>query len=72
MGSFPNQEVVTLTRDKEIPEYKTLKQLIVRQKGHYVIVDAPELGLTVRWDKGTRVYVKLGTMWKNKVRNLIQ
>lgn len=67
VGVPPNRESITLTRDKDIPEHATLKQLTMRQKGHYVIVEAPELGFTVRWDRGTRVYVKLSTVWKNKV-----
>lgn len=64
-----NREHLTLTQGREIPQHAVLKQLNMRQKDHYVIVEAPELGIIVRWDKGTRVYVKLNTAWKNKVSN---
>lgn len=31
------------------------------------MVEAPDIGLVVHWDKGTRVYVKVDPRWKDKV-----
>lgn len=61
------KESITLTRGKSLPLYQTFKRLTIRDKGLFAIVEAPDLGLIVHWDKGTRVYVKLDPRWKNKV-----
>lgn len=63
-------ESITLTRGKHIPEYQLLKRMTVREKDLFVIVEAPDLGIIVHWDKGTRVYIKLDPRWKNKVKGL--
>lgn len=56
-----------MDKGKPLPKPKTLNTLTVREIGLYAIVEAPYLGLAVRWDKGTRVYVRLNPKWKNKV-----
>jgi len=40
--------------------------LTVREVGLFVIIDTP-FGLTIHWDKGTRIYVKLQRNHVNKV-----
>ncbi|KAF5276278.1 hypothetical protein FQA39_LY06627 [Lamprigera yunnana] len=64
----PEKETVTLDQDKRVP--KSTRLLLIREISNYVFVEIPELGVTVTWDKGTRVYVKLSTLWKNKVKGL--
>lgn len=56
-----------LSKDKPVPKFKTYKHVILREKGLYVIVEAPNLGLVVHWDRGTRVYVKVNPKWKGRV-----
>lgn len=34
------------------------------------MVEVPSMHLQIKWDEGTRVYVKLGNEWKNKVSGL--
>lgn len=65
-----DQESITLTRDKSLPAFTKLKHLTLRHKGLFVIVEAPDLGLVVLWDKGTRVYVKVDPRWKDKLKGL--
>lgn len=67
VGFGPNQDNLVLTQHKKVPEDKKFKYLNVREKGLYVIAEAPDFGMLVRWDKGTRVYVKVDPRWKNKV-----
>lgn len=62
---------LTLSKDKLVPKFKTYKHLILREKGLYVIVEAPDLGLVIHWDKGTRVYVKVNPKWKGRVRKVL-
>ncbi|KAK4875849.1 hypothetical protein RN001_012271 [Aquatica leii] len=69
-GIKPNQETITLTKEEEMPSYALLKHMILKQMGHFVIIDIPEIKLILHWDKGTRVYIKLGAAWKNKVEGL--
>lgn len=45
-------------------------KLAVHRAGIFIVVEAPGLGLQVKWDRGTRVYVKLDTKWKNRVGGL--
>ena len=39
----------------------------VREVGEFVYIDTP-FGLSIQWDKGTRVYVRLETQHKGRVR----
>lgn len=67
VGFGHQQETVTFTKDKRIPNNKSLNRLLLREKGLFVIAEASDLGFVVHWDKGTRVYVKIDPRWKNKV-----
>uniref|UniRef100_A0A3B4DFV1 Mucin-2-like n=1 Tax=Pygocentrus nattereri TaxID=42514 RepID=A0A3B4DFV1_PYGNA len=72
------QDVVTLIlRDMNVTQ--TLKagwQLqaqplySIHTVGLHIIISVPDLGLTVIWDKNTRVKIKLQARWKGKVRGL--
>uniref|UniRef100_A0A1I8Q8K8 Hemocytin n=1 Tax=Stomoxys calcitrans TaxID=35570 RepID=A0A1I8Q8K8_STOCA len=42
----------------------------VYKAGVFVVVEVLPLHLQIKWDEGTRVYVKLGNEWKNKVSGL--
>ncbi|KAJ8974052.1 hypothetical protein NQ317_002298, partial [Molorchus minor] len=70
VSSGEDNESTTLAKEKRIPKYKTFKHITVREKGLFVIVEAPDLGLVVHWDKGTRVYVKLDPRWKGRIKGL--
>ncbi|KAF5285691.1 hypothetical protein FQR65_LT13076 [Abscondita terminalis] len=70
VGIAPHQETITLTREAPLSDISKLKRVFVREVGNYIIVEEPDTELIVHWDKGTRVYVKLGTIWKNKVNGL--
>ncbi|XP_044578140.1 hemocytin isoform X1 [Cotesia glomerata] len=69
VGNGNNQEIITLTRDKSIPN-DSFKRLAIRHAGLFVFVDVPDLGLVLQWDKGTRVYVKLDPKWKGRTKGL--
>lgn len=71
LGTGPHQESITLTVEKEVPVHAIFSRLTMRQKGHFFIVEAIDLGVVVLWDKGTRVYIKLDPRWKNKVFELL-
>lgn len=45
-------------------------RITIRQKGLFVIAEVPALRLSLKWDKGTRIYVKAGPMWKGLVIHL--
>ncbi|XP_072530366.1 mucin-6-like [Salminus brasiliensis] len=72
------QDVVTLTlRDMNVTQ--TLKAgwhlqakplYSVHTVGLYIIISVPDLGLTVIWDKHTRVTIVLQARWKGNVRGL--
>lgn len=54
----------------EIEYYGTPKAIKVHRAGVFVVVEMPELGILVKWDRGTRIYVKLSNKWKNRVQGL--
>ncbi|SPP76371.1 hemocytin [Drosophila guanche] len=79
------QESLVLSADSAYstdPNKTPIKKLrdSVNSKGHnafhiykagvFVIVEVIPLKLQVKWDEGTRVYVKLGNEWRHKVSGL--
>ncbi|XP_031828807.2 hemolectin [Nomia melanderi] len=69
IGHNDNSETIVLTRGKELPS-GNFKRLVMRTAGLFVFIDAPDLGLSVQWDKGTRVYVRLDPRWKGYPKGL--
>ncbi|KAG5886861.1 hypothetical protein JTB14_017666 [Gonioctena quinquepunctata] len=70
VSSGKDTDTIILAKDKSIPRYKIYKHVTVRTKGTFVIVEAPDLGLNVHWDRGTRVYVKVDPRWKDNTKGL--
>ncbi|XP_067647324.1 hemocytin isoform X2 [Eurosta solidaginis] len=79
------QDSITLTADPSYvldPNKSAIKKIrdASNTKGHgafhiykagvFIVVEVIPLKLQVKWDEGTRVYVKLGNEWKNKVKGL--
>ncbi|XP_035384029.1 mucin-5AC-like [Electrophorus electricus] len=72
------QKEVTLTlRDMNVTQkmqagwhLRTQPLYSVHTVGLHIIITVPELGLTVVWDKQTRVKVQLQARWKGRVRGL--
>uniref|UniRef100_A0A8D8ZF36 Hemocytin n=1 Tax=Cacopsylla melanoneura TaxID=428564 RepID=A0A8D8ZF36_9HEMI len=69
-GSKKNGESITLTRNKPLPEPGLYHKLSLREAGLFVFVELQEIGVTVQWDKGTRVSVTVSPKWKSKVKGL--
>ncbi|XP_043259225.1 hemocytin isoform X1 [Colletes gigas] len=69
IGGNDNSETVALTRGKELPS-GVFKRIAMRTAGLFVFVDVPDLGLTVQWDRGTRVYIRLDPRWKGRTKGL--
>ncbi|KAG7205161.1 hypothetical protein KM043_018256 [Ampulex compressa] len=70
IGSGDNQEVVILTKGKELP-VGNFNRMTMRIAGSFVFLDVPDFGLVVQWDKvGTRVYVRLDPKWKGRTKGL--
>lgn len=80
-GKHP--ETVTLSSDISIPgilgsaagnssanEIEKWKVLAIHQAGIFIVVEAPAIGLQIKWDRGTRVYIKLAVKWKGRVQGL--
>lgn len=38
--------------------------------GIFTIVEIDSMDVQIKWDRGTRVYVKLGNKWRGKVQGL--
>ncbi|XP_053978189.1 hemocytin [Hylaeus volcanicus] len=68
-GNSESPETITLTRGKELPS-GIFKRMAMRTAGLFVFIDVPDLGLTLQWDKGTRVYIRLDPRWKGRVKGL--
>ncbi|XP_076328320.1 mucin-5B-like isoform X2 [Tachypleus tridentatus] len=63
------EEKVTLTQNKPVPKTGYTSNFIVREVGLFVSVYTKH-GVTVQWDKGTRVYVRVDTKWKGRLKGL--
>lgn len=57
---------LTLIRGKS-PQVDANTPFSIQDTGSFYVIKAPT-GITLTWDKGTRVYLKLGTEHKGKVR----
>lgn len=51
VGGGESAETIVLTRGKELP-VGSFKRATMRTAGLSVFVDAPDLGLTIQWDRG--------------------
>jgi von Willebrand factor len=40
------------------------------RSGSFVVIEIPHIGVLLKWDRGTRVYLKLGNRWKGRVTGL--
>lgn len=74
-------EVLDLNEDLLLPNSKTyynskselskkLKLMNVYRAGVFLMVQVPHLDLRVEWDRGTRVYLKLGGQWRGQTKGL--
>ncbi|XP_011303247.1 hemocytin [Fopius arisanus] len=69
VGNGNKQEKIILTRGNALPS-GNFQRIVTREAGQFVFLNVPDLGLTLQWDKGTRIYVKLEPKWKTKTRGL--
>uniref|UniRef100_A0A1I8MML0 Hemocytin n=2 Tax=Musca domestica TaxID=7370 RepID=A0A1I8MML0_MUSDO len=65
---IPNKSTINKIRDTI--NAKAHGAFNVYKAGVFVVVEVLPLHLQIKWDEGTRVYVKLGNEWKNKVSGL--
>uniref|UniRef100_T1JAC2 Hemocytin n=1 Tax=Strigamia maritima TaxID=126957 RepID=T1JAC2_STRMM len=62
-------EKLRLSQNEPIPEPQGTSRFMVHKVGLYVIVHT-DVGVTLYWDRGTRVYIKLQSNWKSGVTGL--
>lgn len=55
---------------KDNSNVKSSEFIFVNRVGVYLLVEVPFLGLQLKWDRGTRLYLKLNNKWKGKVKGL--
>lgn len=70
VGSDDTKEIITLSRDKPLPDTTLLSRISLRKAGIYAIIEVHDLGIVLEWDLGTRLYIKANIKWKNRVRIL--
>ncbi|XP_026747695.1 hemocytin-like [Trichoplusia ni] len=70
IGGGGDEEIVSLTKDAPIPDISKLKRIKMRMAGAYVFLDVPSLGMSLQWDRGMRVYVKVESIWQGRVKGL--
>lgn len=56
---------------KEIEHHgDSTKSITIHRAGIFIVVEILELGVLVKWDRGTRIYVKLSNKWRGHVQGL--
>ncbi|XP_031619378.1 hemocytin isoform X2 [Contarinia nasturtii] len=76
-------ESITLNSDTTVPGallsrqetneivHKGKKKIMqIHRAGVFVVVEVPGLGVQIKWDRGTRIYVQLTSRWKGRVLGL--
>lgn len=60
----------SLPEIREIVLGKSHGAFHVYKAGVFIVVEIPRLNLQIKWDEGTRVYIKVGYKWRDKVNGL--
>ncbi|XP_054713671.1 uncharacterized protein LOC129223130 [Uloborus diversus] len=60
---------VTFTRDHPLPEIPENSKLSIGSAGLFTLIST-DFGISVQWDRNTRVYVTAQPMWQNKLKGL--
>lgn len=47
-----------------------LKRMSIHQAGVFVVIEVVGMGVQLKWDRGTRIYVQLQSKWKGRVQGL--
>lgn len=47
--------------------YRNMTRTIIREAGVFVFAEVTDMGLVLQWDRGTRAYLRLDTMWQARV-----
>ncbi|GIY74796.1 hemocytin [Caerostris extrusa] len=63
------KEKLTLVYDNPLPKMSLSSRFVVLESGLFVLVYT-DVGVTIRWDKGTRIYVTLDPKWRNRVTGI--
>ncbi|XP_022255312.1 hemocytin-like [Limulus polyphemus] len=63
------EESVTLSHDQRVPVLPPVSKFEIREIGLFVYVKS-DVGISVLWDKGTRVYIRADPVWKGKLKGL--
>ncbi|CAH2073181.1 unnamed protein product, partial [Iphiclides podalirius] len=64
------EESASLAQGAPLPDLSGLKRIKLRIAGAYVFLDVPSLAMSLQWDRELRVYIKLDSIWKNRVKGL--
>lgn len=67
VGSGDEVESIHL-KNKHIPS--NTKRILVKEVGHFVVVEVPDLGIQIYWDKGTKINLQVDKKWKTHVKGL--
>ncbi|KAK6627245.1 hypothetical protein RUM44_009722 [Polyplax serrata] len=50
--------------------HNDMERISVREIGLFIVAEVFDLGITLRWDRNTRIYLKADSRWKNRVTGL--
>ncbi|GAB6030548.1 hypothetical protein CHUAL_007413 [Chamberlinius hualienensis] len=62
-------EKITFSSERPWKTMSYGERFIMREIGLFIFIHT-DIGITLQWDKGTRVYVRADAYWKNKVQGL--
>lgn len=62
--------LVSHSHVNEIVRHGKSNALTVFRAGVFVVIEAPSLGIQLKWDRKTRIYVQLTSRWKGRVQGL--
>ena len=69
VGPDNSKEVVIFAKHKPV-SYGNKTRTIIREAGVFIFAEVPDMGIVLQWDRGTRAYIILDPMWKNKVSGI--
>ncbi|XP_035218784.1 SCO-spondin-like, partial [Stegodyphus dumicola] len=67
--STSEYEKLTLSRDDPLPKVSYNSRFVVMDAGLFVLVFS-DVGISLQWDRGTRLYINADPKWRNRVKGV--
>lgn len=62
--------LLSKSETNEIVRHGKMNAMKIHRAGVFVVIEVPGLGIQLKWDRKTRIYIQLTSRWKGRVQGL--